>query len=136
MNKAILDTDILSAIMRQERLAIESAQAYLDQHSQLSISIITRYEILRGLQAKLAKSQIEVFQQLCVSLEILPISDTIIYRASEIYGELYRTGNLIGDADILIAATCLERGFDCITNNTAHFSRVRGLVVGNWLNAR
>lgn len=133
MNKAILDTDILSAIMRQESLAIESAQVYLENYPRLSISIITQYEILRGLHAKLANTQIEAFQQLCMSLEILPITDAIIDRASKIYGELYRGGNLIGDADILIAATCLVGDLDCITNNTAHFSRVQDLVVGNWL---
>jgi tRNA(fMet)-specific endonuclease VapC len=48
------------------------------------------------------------------------LNDTIIVRAAEIYGQLYRTGNLIGDADILIAATCLENGHALATNNTAH----------------
>lgn len=50
--EVILDTDILSAIMRQNPLVITKAQAYLEQYARFTFSIITRYEILRGLKAK------------------------------------------------------------------------------------
>ncbi len=109
-----------------------AAQAYLAIHQKLSISIVTRYESLRGLYAKQAKTQIEAFNVFCQSL-ILPITDTVVIRAAEIYGELYRTGQIIGDADILIAATCLVNGIDCVSNNTTHMQRVTGLAVNNWL---
>lgn len=49
---ALLDTDILSAVMRQHPLALARARAYLAVHQRLTFSIITRYEILRGLHAK------------------------------------------------------------------------------------
>jgi tRNA(fMet)-specific endonuclease VapC len=52
MNKALLDTDILSAIMRQNPSVLAAAQSYLAVHQKLSISIVTRFEILRGLYAK------------------------------------------------------------------------------------
>ena len=41
----LLDTDILSAIMRREPVAVAYAQQYLAAHSKFTISIITRYEI-------------------------------------------------------------------------------------------
>ena len=133
MNKALLDTDILSSIMRQTPTALAAAQAYLAEHQKLSISIVTRYEVLRGLCAKQAKTQIESFNVLCRSLEIMPITDDIVVKAAEIYGVLHRAGQLIGDADTLIAATCLVSGYDCVTNNTNHMRRVEGLAVSNWL---
>lgn len=133
MNKALLDTDILSAIMRQTPTAIEAAQKYLAIHGQLSMSIVTRFEILRGLYTKQATAKIEAFNVLCQSLEILPLTDAVVVKAAEIYGELYRTGQMISDADILIAATCLINGFDCVTNNVKHMQRVNGLSVINWL---
>jgi len=40
MSKAVLDTDTLSAIMRQEAVALSQAHAYLSSNSQLTISII------------------------------------------------------------------------------------------------
>ncbi len=64
---------------------------------------------------------------------ILPLTDNIIVRASDIYADLYRHGQLIGDADILIAATALEHGMVLVTNNTSHLSRVAGLILENWL---
>lgn len=133
MNKAVLDTDTLSAIMRQDPRALTQARSYLLVHPQLTISIITRFEILRGLYAKQASSQIGAFDQMCRSLGILDITDKIIVHAAEIYGNLYRSGQLIGDADILIAATSLCHGCECVTNNTLHFSRFEKLVVRNWL---
>lgn len=133
MNKAVLDTDILSAIMRRESAAISNAQAYLSSHSQLSVSIVTRYEILRGLRAKNATSQVAAFDAMCRSMEVLPLTDEVIVYAAEVYGRLHRTGQLVGDADILIAATCLENRCEIVTNNTSHFSRIPGLVVRNWL---
>ncbi len=136
MNKAILDTDILSAVMRQDEDALAKSRSYLAVYPRLSISIITRFEILRGLYAKQAETQLVAFDVLCQAIEILPLTDSVVVRAAQIYGDLYRGGRLIGDADILIAATCLESGYDCVTNNTSHFTRVDGLAVRNWLDKR
>ena len=48
MPPMLVDTDVLSAIMRRSQAATEKAAAYLSVHSLFSFSIITRYEILRG----------------------------------------------------------------------------------------
>lgn len=66
-------------------------------------------------------------------MDVLPLTDDIIIRAATLYGQLRQTGKLIGDADILIAATCLEHDHDLVTNNNAHFSRIPGLTLQNWL---
>jgi len=133
MNKAVLDTDTLSAIMRQETAALSHARAYLSFYSQLTISIIMRFEILRGLNAKNATTQVAAFNSMCQAIQVLPLTDAVIVRAGKIYGKLHQTGQLIGDADILIAATCLQDGSEIVTNNTSHFARIPGLVVQNWL---
>jgi tRNA(fMet)-specific endonuclease VapC len=61
---ALLDTDILSAVMRQQPTALAPARAYLAVHHRLTFSIITRYEILRGLHAKRATKQFAAFDRL------------------------------------------------------------------------
>ena len=38
-----------------------------------------------------------------------------------------------GDADILIGASALTHGFGVVTNNEAHFRRIEGLQVDNWM---
>jgi len=52
----VVDTDILSAIMRRNPQALSQARVYLDMYGQFTLSIITRFEILRGLKAKGATS--------------------------------------------------------------------------------
>ena len=133
MNSAVLDTDTLSGIMRRDVDAVSNAKQYLADHPKLTISIITRYEILRGLMAKNATAQVSNFDRLCANMEVFQSTDPIVVRAASLYANLRQTGKPIGDADILIAATCLENGHDIVTNNISHFSRIPGLVVRNWL---
>jgi tRNA(fMet)-specific endonuclease VapC len=130
--QVILDTDILSALMRKNSVVLAKARTYLAQHGQFTISIITRYEILRGLRAKGAAQQALRFEQFCIRNKILGITDEVIMRASEIYTDLYKRGELIGDADILIASTAMVNGFGVATNTEEHFRRIVSLHVENW----
>ena len=65
--------------------------------------------------------------------EIITLDRAIINRASEIYAELMRRGELIEDADILIAASCMFKGMVLVTDNEEHFRRIENLKVENWL---
>lgn len=131
--KSLLDTDVLSGLMRKSPSALNRARIYLADHRQLTISLVTRFEILRGLKAKQATSQLAAFDSFCASNEVLSISDAVIVRAADIYADLHRRGQLIPDADILIAATALEHNLILATNNLADFSRILGLQIDSWL---
>jgi tRNA(fMet)-specific endonuclease VapC len=130
--KCLLDTDILSLYLRKQQRVVVEGQTYLRSHKVFSFSIITRFEILRGMKVKNANSQLIFFERFCSNNEILDIDDNIIVRAADIYADLYRSGRIIGDADILIAATALEYGHSVVTNNESHFERIHGLNVVNW----
>lgn len=133
MAAALVDTDTLSEVMRgRDPQVLQRAADYLSAHGRFTFSIITRYEILRGLKAKRATRQVAAFDARCLTSDVLPLSNDAIERATDIYGELYRAGYLIGDADILIAATALVYGLPLVTNNAAHFSRVSGLISRSW----
>ena len=134
MRYSLLDTDILSAIMRRQLPTIKSAETYLATHKQFTFSIITRYEILRGLKAKDADKQIGIFEQVCRLNEILPLSDNVVVTAASIYGDLRQRGEIIGDADILIAATAIVYQLPVVTNNVRHFQRIPNLELMNWNN--
>ncbi|MGF1471652.1 MAG: type II toxin-antitoxin system VapC family toxin [Rubrobacteraceae bacterium] len=129
----LLDTDILSAILRGDAVVTARAQDYLRVHQRFALSIITRYEILRGLKAKRATKQQAAFDRFCAASTVLPLSDAIVVRATEIYAALYQRGELIGDADTLIAATAIVEGRNLSTNNERHFERIEGLEIDNWL---
>jgi tRNA(fMet)-specific endonuclease VapC len=71
--------------MRKNAAVLARAGAYLSEHRQFTISIITRYEILRGLKAKAAVKQAERFEEFCARNRVLPIDDQIIIQAADIY---------------------------------------------------
>jgi tRNA(fMet)-specific endonuclease VapC len=134
MNRqALLDTDILSLIMRRQPVALKKAAQYLEHHERFTFSLITRYEILRGLLAKDASAQVTRFEQFCATSQILPLTDAVVLKAASIYAELHQRGELINDADILIAATAQVNNLTLVTNNYAHFQRISDLNIDNWL---
>jgi tRNA(fMet)-specific endonuclease VapC len=103
------------------------------EHQQFTLSVITQYEIWRGLRAKDAHKQVHSFNLLCGSSQVLPLTSEVSSRAAELYADLRRRGQLIDDADIPIAATALEHDCGALTHNTAHCRRVSGLHVEDWL---
>jgi tRNA(fMet)-specific endonuclease VapC len=131
-SKVLLDSDTLSLYFKKSPKVVSETRAYLIQHQVFIFSIITRFEILRGLKAKYAHGQIRSFNLFCGQNEVLGLNDQIIVRAADIYANLHQTGLLIGDADILIAATALENNLPLVTNNESHFNRIADLQVLNW----
>lgn len=130
--KVLLDSDTLSFYIKQKPKVVAEAQNYLRQQQTFTFSIITRFEILRGLKANGATKGITAFNSLCRQNEIIELTDPVINRAAEIYADLYRRGLLILDADILIAATALENNLPIVTNNENHFNRIANLRILNW----
>jgi tRNA(fMet)-specific endonuclease VapC len=129
---SLLDTDILSELFKGHDLVKIRAAEYILEHNRLTISHITKYEILKGLKAKKAKKQIEAFNVFCESSSILPITDDVIVRAADIYASLREQGEIISDGDILVAAIAICNNLVLITNNTNHFSRIKDLQLDNW----
>jgi tRNA(fMet)-specific endonuclease VapC len=130
---ALLDTDILSEVIKSRDVNVQRrAQAYLADHGELQFSIITRYEILRGLKAKDAFRQALAFELQCAQSIVLPLDDDVVVQAAEIYGLLKKQGAVIGDADILIAATALVHDLALVTGNLDHFQRIPTLRCETW----
>lgn len=132
MNEVLLDTDTLSFFLRNVPNVMAEANTYLKSHKGFTFSVITNFEILRGLKIKNAQRQIKTFQLIRQQSREINLSDDIIIRAADIYADLYKLGLLILDADILIAATALENNLPIVTNNECHFRRISGLEILNW----
>lgn len=133
MGPALLDTDTLSEVMKgRDPHVREKARQYLATYGRFTFSIITRYEILRGLKVKSAARQLAAFAECCQQSYLLQMTDVVIVRAADIYADLHRQGHLISDADILVAATALVHHVTLVTENVAHLSRISGLTIESW----
>jgi predicted nucleic acid-binding protein len=96
---------------------IANANAYRSHFKQLTISIISEYEILRGLEYKGATTQLAQFETFLNDNEVLGFSQDACQIAARIYAFLRRAGTPISDADILIAAIALANDCVLVTNN-------------------
>jgi tRNA(fMet)-specific endonuclease VapC len=133
MDPSLLDTDTLSEVMKGVDTDVQdNARQYLRAFGHFTFSLITRYEILRGLKARRATRQIARFEQRCQQSVVLPITDEIIIQAADLYALLHQEGQLISDADILIAATALKHNLVMVTENVDHFRRIPGLRIESW----
>jgi predicted nucleic acid-binding protein len=62
-------------------------------------------------------------------LPILPYTGQTARIHAILWAELESSGQMIGDYDLIVAATALERGNDVATFNKRHFAVVKGLNV-------
>jgi tRNA(fMet)-specific endonuclease VapC len=133
MDEAILDTDLLSEVLKaKDHQVLATAQQYLAEHQRLGFSEMTLYEIVRGMRAKRAVRQLASFLKTVDTSDVFPISRSVLLRAADLWSEGQRGGYPKDDADLIIAATALETRRVLATGNTAHFSWIAGLRLVDW----
>jgi predicted nucleic acid-binding protein len=87
------------------------------------ISTITLIEVLRGIENQKRLSAKQLLEE---SFSILNLDNSIIEAYCRIYRTLKEEGNLIPDADLLIAATAIAHELTLETKD-AHFHRLKAL---------
>ena len=133
MDEALLDTDILSEVLKaKNKQVLNVAQQYLDQHQRFAFSAITLYEILRGLRASQATRALRAFLELAKNSNVLPVSLPVLHRAADLWADAGKGGYPRNDADLIIAATALESGRVLVSGNAPHFSWISGLSLADW----
>ena len=91
------------------------------------------YEICRGLYYANATAKLSSYQNICKICSIGEMNRNIWRCAANLYSDLRCRGFTVSDADILIAAFCLENGYTLITNNTKDFINIDGPMLVDWL---
>lgn len=129
----LLDTDTASFIIKRRSPAITARLAELPP-DRVCVSAVTRAELLYGLK-KLPPSHrlhVVVHQFLKIVRVLAWDADAADYYA-EIRHQLTRTGQPIGEMDMMIAAHSLAIGAVLVTNNLRHFQRIEApLMLANW----
>ena len=91
----------------------------------LTVSVITFGEIWGGIYFGRDPVASEIgFRRFLREVKILSVSRPIMQRFAGVRGELRRRGQLIGDMDLLIAATALQHDLILVTRNVRNFQRI------------
>jgi tRNA(fMet)-specific endonuclease VapC len=129
----MLDTDITSYLIKGNNPALETHLKSM-LPSSICLSAVTRAELIYGLKGlpRSHRLQVDVPHFLNVVRVICWDAKAADYYA-EIRHHLKKTGQPIGELDMMIAAHSLSAGAVLVTNNTRHYGRINlPLVLENW----
>ena len=122
----LLDTDWVIDYLKGRVAAGQLLDSLV--HDGTAISLITYGEILEGIYHGNDRERHEpIFRAFLEATPILLLTESSMERFANIRGDLRTKGQMIGDADILIAATALDHNLTLVTQNTRHFSRIPNL---------
>jgi tRNA(fMet)-specific endonuclease VapC len=130
--KYLLDTDILIFWLKgNQSIETKAIQLGLEQ---LSYSIVSLAELYFGAYHSqyLEKNllTIEIVKQ---KLQLLNFDEESAKLFGKIKAKLKQQGNIILDADIMIASIALSHELILVTNNSNHFQRIPHLKLENWI---
>ena len=126
----MLDADV---IIRGERGAFDLA-AWMSQHEGegFEVAAITVAELWHGVERASGEHRAKrerYIREILEELPMIPYTETTALEHARIWASLESSGQMIGDYDLIVAATALERGSAVATFNKRHFQRVPGLKV-------
>ena len=105
MDKALLDTDVLSEILKGINHGVAArAAAYRAVWGRYTVSTVTVVEVVKGFHKVGREDAIQRFLSGLASEELLTLDLQSAELAGRIYADLERTGQPIGRADPMIAA--------------------------------
>jgi predicted nucleic acid-binding protein len=116
MTDYLLDTNIIIQCFRRTSGFLDLL-ASLARDDVLYISVMTRVEIIRGMQER----ERDATYYLLDSFETIAVSSEIADKAGELIRIWRKHGVVLEDMDALIAATAINHGLALVTTNGKHF---------------
>lgn len=96
----------------------------------LGLSIISLAELYEGVyNSRDSEVSMQRLKDFLSDISVLEINNDICKVFGQQRGSLRRQGLLIGDFDIMIAATSRYYNIPLCTNNVEHFRRIEGLEI-------
>jgi hypothetical protein len=134
----VLDTNVLSALMRQTPDA--RVVAWLDRQPRVSIwtTSVTVLEIRFGLQIMPAGKRrtllVQAFEAMIEKLggRVASFDDAAAREAGDLMASRHKKGRPIDPRDTMIAGIVLAHHATLATRHTAHFEDIAAAVVNPW----
>jgi tRNA(fMet)-specific endonuclease VapC len=124
----LIDTDWVIEHLHGRRLVSQRLRQL--EREGLAVSVITLAELWEGVyysrDAARGQAGLERFLS---GIVVLGLGEAVCKRFGRLRGGLRERGNLIGDLDLLIAASAIEHRLTLLTNNRRHFEKIEGLNI-------
>ena len=126
----LMDTDVCVELLRGNRRVLDHRRKVTDE---VVISFMTAGELFYGAErsSRPAHNR-ELVEQFLLSVSCVQSSRGLMEKFGVLKAELAGRGDILSDADILVAATALTQNAALVSGNRAHFTRFAGLKVLDW----
>lgn len=132
----LLDTDTCVFWLRGRTTVRDHIDRVIEELSAaaLAISVVTLAELRYGADySDRPADNHQAIDGFVSGLTVLTVGQEAASVFGQVKADLRRKGMLIEDLDLLIAATAKAHDLTLVTNNKAHFNRIAGLRLENWL---
>lgn len=127
----LLDTDIIIYSLKGNQRVISNIQDHAD--SPKAISVITYGELVYGAEkSQRVAANLAKVRHLREIFPVIDLSCAIMDTFASIKAELSRSGKMVSDFDLLIAATAISVGYCVVSNNDKHFTKIPDIRYENW----
>ena len=126
----MLDTDIASYLIRGDHPGV--TEKFTELYASCVMSSITAAELQYGAKKRNNRMLTQKVQALCTLMTLIPWNADAASAYAKMRVELERSGDPIGNMDMLIAASAIAEDATLVTNNVEHFSKVASLKIENW----
>jgi tRNA(fMet)-specific endonuclease VapC len=101
MSRALLDTDILSEVLKNhDAVVVREAEAYLAKYGEFTVSVVSVMEIAYGLHRAVRTKQLRDFEDtLRRTCNVIPFEAEAALLAGRIEADLERAGTPIDAPD-------------------------------------
>lgn len=123
----LLDTNILIDYFRKPIKQKTLLHSLVKNDRKLSISVITHFEIIRGINDQ----QEQFWWELLNDIEVISYFPAMNYTALQIQRQLKAKRKSISIQDLIIAATAVHFQFTLVTLNLKHFEHIEELKIFN-----
>jgi len=127
----LFDTDVSIEILRNNRRIIE----FLEQESEMAaISFVSVGELFFGaFKSKKSSANLQKVDSYLKAIRIIQSDNNIMTQFGLLKANLSKSGRMLPDAYIMIAATSIVHCSKLITGNTSHFARFSELTIEDWI---
>lgn len=127
----LIDTNII--IYRLKNMGNVNANFLKYKNDDMFVSVISYGELVFG--AKKSSAVEKNLQTVEAVKSIFPLID-VDADVMDVFGEIkahtQKTGKVIDDMDLLIAASAISNKMTLVTHNTKHFENIPNLKIADW----